>query len=52
MLADKTGWSYDTILWRVSWVNIRMMLADAPSMKKVKTQKPMQGDELAKMLGL
>lgn len=30
MLAEKTGWTYHYILHRVAWVNIRMMLADAP----------------------
>lgn len=31
MLAEKTGWSYHYILHRMSWINLRMMLADAPS---------------------
>lgn len=30
MIAEKTGWSYHYILHRMSWINIRMMLADAP----------------------
>lgn len=30
MLAEKFGWTYRYILHRVAWVNIRMMLADAP----------------------
>lgn len=30
MLAEKTGWTYHYILNGVAWINIRMMLADAP----------------------
>ncbi len=30
MLAEKFGWTYRYILHEVAWVNIRMMLADAP----------------------
>lgn len=30
MVAEKTGWTYHYILHRIAWVNIRMMLADAP----------------------
>ncbi len=30
MLAEKTGWPYHYILNGVAWINIRMMLADAP----------------------
>lgn len=30
LIAEKTGWSYHYILHRMSWINIRMMLADAP----------------------
>lgn len=30
MIAEKTGWSYRDILYRVSWINLRLMLADAP----------------------
>lgn len=54
MIAEKTGWSDEQILWRISWSKIRMMLADAPAMKKAKKNKKqiLEGDELAKMLGL
>ncbi|WP_299457662.1 hypothetical protein [uncultured Rikenella sp.] len=30
MLAEKTGWTYHYIMYRVAWINVRMMLADAP----------------------
>ncbi len=30
LIAEKSGWSYREILYRVSWINIRLMLADAP----------------------
>jgi hypothetical protein len=40
-------------MWRISWVNIRMMLADAQGYKEVnKEPQKMKGDELAKKLGL
>lgn len=29
-IASETGWNYHYILWGVSWINIQMMLADAP----------------------
>lgn len=53
MIAEKTGWDYDKILWGVSWANIRMMLDDAPALKKVKKKKKtMLGSDLIKELGL
>lgn len=30
MVAEKTGWTYHYVTTGVSWINIRMMLADAP----------------------
>jgi len=53
MIAEKTGWSYDYIMWGIPWINIRMMLADAPGMsKKSKQVVEVTGDELAKKMGL
>ncbi len=54
MIAEKTGWTDDYIMWRTSWVNIRMMLADASRMSKNKKPKLkiMQGSDLAKEMGL
>lgn len=52
-IATQTGWTMDYILWKVSWVNIRMMLTDAPRMtfanqnkakqKVLKTEADMDG---------
>ena len=33
-IARETGWHWNEVLWKVSWVNIRVMLADAPGYKK------------------
>lgn len=38
-IAEKTGWTVDYILWRVSWVNLRLMLADAPRIDYSKTKE-------------
>lgn len=27
------GWTYDYLLWHISWVNVQMMLADAARMR-------------------
>jgi|ADurb_H2B_03_Slu_FD_contig_21_1068536_length_645_multi_6_in_0_out_0_2 hypothetical protein len=29
-IVSATGWSVDYILWGISWMNIQMMIADAP----------------------
>jgi hypothetical protein len=29
-VATATGWSVKHILWGISWVNLQMMIADAP----------------------
>lgn len=56
MIAEKTGWSYREILYKRSWINIRMMLADAPSTKYVKKKDDdlvvMDGDDLVDLLKL
>jgi len=53
MIAEKTGWSYRFIMWGITWINLKMMLADAPAMKRVKNKvKTIEGDELAKIMGL
>nr|WP_157535909.1 hypothetical protein [Mucilaginibacter sp. L294] len=52
-IAERTGWTYHYILWGTSWVNIRLMLADAPAMKRVKKQpKKVSGSQLAAKFGL
>jgi hypothetical protein len=39
MILKETGWTRKYLLWGESWINIQMMLADAPSYKKVKTEQ-------------
>ncbi|WP_185955174.1 hypothetical protein [Solitalea koreensis] len=52
-VTEKTGWTYHYIMWGISWINIRMMLADAPGFKRQKKQpKKVSGSELAKLLNL
>lgn len=34
-IADKTGWTWDYILHGVSWINLRLMLADMPKYKNI-----------------
>jgi len=42
--AEKTGWDMHTLLWKVSRVNLMMMMADRPDVKygqkKDKKAKP------------
>lgn len=53
MIAEKTGWNDRYMMWGITWVNLRMMVADAPTAKRVKKKaKTMEGDELAKLMGL
>lgn len=58
LVAEKTGWSYNEIVYKRSWINIRMMLADAPGTKYAKKGKSgrklvmMSGDDLVKKLKL
>lgn len=59
MVMKETGMSWDEVLYVRSWVNIRMLLADAPRLTKVSnnnntTKKviPIAGSDLARNLGL
>ncbi|MEJ5316784.1 hypothetical protein [Tenuifilum osseticum] len=29
-IATQTGWSFDHILWGISWATLQLMMADAP----------------------
>ena len=29
------GWSYDYLLWGISWLNLQLMIADAPRTKEM-----------------
>lgn len=37
-VIKETGWTWHYILWRVSWVNIMMMMADRSGFKKAGEQ--------------
>jgi len=52
MIAEKTGWSDDYIMWGITWLNLRMMLADAPGTTKKPKTIMVDGDQLAKHLGI
>ncbi|MGV3705450.1 MAG: hypothetical protein ACO1NU_08730 [Arcticibacter sp.] len=48
MIIEKTGWSLHYLYWKVSWINVRMMISDAPSFGKKKDEpkkKKMSGKE-------
>lgn len=32
-IATQTGWTADYIMHGIAWINLRMMMADAPSVK-------------------
>jgi hypothetical protein len=47
-IATATGWSIDYILWGVSWINLQLMIADAPRYvtgNKMKRGKPIESKE-------
>ena len=63
MIMKELHMSWDEILYKRSWINIKMMLADAPRLSKKdpkdksnetdrKTLVPIDGAKLAKELGL
>ena len=58
MIMKETGMSWDEVLYKRSWINIRMLLADAPRLggnsKSSSNKKitPISGEDLAKQLGL
>ncbi|WP_017258396.1 hypothetical protein [Pedobacter arcticus] len=50
-IAQDTGWTVHYILWKVSWAQIQMMLADAPGLrKKPKQVKKGTKDETLAMM--
>ncbi len=50
-IAEKTGWSYRTITRELSFKMLRWMLADAPTVRKIKRKnKGMKGSDLIKLL--
>ena len=34
MILKETGWTMHYLYWKISWINVQMMLADAPGFKK------------------
>lgn len=52
-VVKETGWSWHTVLWRISRPNLIMLLADRPQMmreKKAEKVKEVSGKELARAL--
>lgn len=48
MVMKETGMSWRQIMWQRSWLNIQMMVADAPGLKKQNnTTKKVAGKDLA-----
>lgn len=37
-VIKETGWTWHCILWRISWANIMLMMADRPGFKKAGEQ--------------
>ena len=33
------GWTYDYLLWGISWLNVQLMIADAPRTKELPTDE-------------
>lgn len=46
-LQEKLGCSHEYILWKESWANLQMKIADAPRIasKKEKEKKPIETEE-------
>lgn len=44
MIIEKFGWTRKYLLWGESWLNIQLMIADAPAYRKIKT-KPEQATD-------
>lgn len=36
-LLKQFGWTYDYLLWGISWLNVQMMIKDAPRTKEQPT---------------
>lgn len=55
-ICTNTGWSMHYVLWRVAWINIEMMISDAPSYSSATEDKETKTaeteDELKEFLKL
>lgn len=47
MVMKETGMSWNELMWRRSWINIQMMLADAPKLIRGKKEQKISGKGLA-----
>jgi hypothetical protein len=50
-IMKETGWSKHYILWRISWINVQLIMADAPGIRsKTKAdKKKVTGKQAAEM---
>ena len=47
-IVKETGWSWHEVMWKVSRLNIRMMMADRPGFKREKNRvKKVNGKQMA-----
>lgn len=54
-IATATGWKFEYIVWGISWVNLQMMLADAPRYiydDKEKSKRLESEGEIKEFLGV
>lgn len=51
-IMEKTGLSYNELMYKISWVTIQMMLADSPRLvKKSEIVRKVSGRELFGLIG-
>ncbi|MEM9338719.1 MAG: hypothetical protein AAGA66_08335 [Bacteroidota bacterium] len=46
-IVKETGWSWHYVLWKVSRLNIMMMMADRPGFKKSTNVRKVSGRDMA-----
>jgi len=50
-IQEKTGWTHEYILWKESWFNLQIKMADAPrTVRGSKTKEVESSDELGEFL--
>jgi len=51
-IMEKTGLTWNQVMYELSWVTVKMMLADSPkSVKKSELNRKMSGKQLFGILG-
>lgn len=45
-ILKELHWTRDYLLWKISWANVQMMLADAPSFKSGSASAGKKGKDL------